>query len=183
VRFVDDRLQQLARALFKQTQQEPRDSLLVCPPVFNPTVELTNPYLFGSSVVPVGTATDPRAESTIFAEVVDKSGASGIDVHDMIFFSPGVWHLQLHHWESFTGTTNFAASQSLNLQVLTQELGSVLFTMPVFTYRRRTGDNHEVVRELWLPMLGTWKLSRVLAAFVAADEYHAVDTVFARRFI
>lgn len=182
MRFINDRLSQLARIAGAQVQPEQTDNLLSVGRALAPVVELVDPIRAGGSA-PFGSAAAPFAESLVFHDVLDMSGVVGLDTRTLVTFAPGCWHLNIHKTFTFDGTTNFGKSHVLNLTTVAADLGTVIFTAQLFGYRFQTGARRDVVRDLALTFLTPWQLVTITTGTVAADELHAVLSVNARRFI
>lgn len=183
MRFINDRLAQIARISAAQTQPDPRDSILEVPGTQQPTVEFADPIRRGGSAAAgFGTAADPVSESIIFHDHVDLSGVSGIDSRNLAFFSPGLWHINLHKGFEFNGTTNQGKNQLLRFTTVAGDLGSVIFSADLLKYQFVTGSRREMFREFWIAPLTVWTLVTITGATVAADELHSFLSVVARRF-
>lgn len=184
MRITNDRLQQLARIPSQQLEHDPRDSIITFPPVVTGVMDLSDPIrrFLNTSAAAAGSSADPVQESVMLFDAVDLSGVQGLDTRNIAFFTAGLWHLQIAKRFSFTGTTNLAKTQLLQLTT-TADLGVVVATVPIDKQLFITGAGFSFVRDMWLPMLSAWTLVTVTTNTVAGDELHSMTSIVARRFI
>jgi hypothetical protein len=181
VKLTDDRLAQFARVLRKSSSPQPGDNLLTIPGVLALIAELSTPITAASVSLTMGTAADPKAESFIINDLVDKSGAQALDSHSLLFASAGLWHIHAHLSHVFSGTANLGASDLISMTTTGDVLNAPFGPVNLSLYRRSVAQ-HEWVRDFWLPMLDAWTLTSITAATVAGDELHRSLTIIARRF-
>lgn len=185
MRLVDDRLAQYARILRAQAQPQPGDNMFEVAARQSAVLQLSLPIMrgFQTNVAPAGSAADPVQESCLLFDTVSKTGAVGLDSHNIGTFSPGLWHIEVEKAFHFTGTTNQATASLVQLVIgATVSLGTQNFSANLLRDKHYTGLHLHSRRDLWLPMLDAWQLNHVVFATVAGDALDDDVHIVARRF-
>jgi len=188
MRIIDDRLAQYRRILVKSAQPDPApgDNIIRVPPEILGTLDLSQPLVRGGSTAagPLGTATDPVADSFSIMDPMATNGAAGLDSRGLVFASAGLWHLHIASDGMFIGTNNTAGQSLLQLQGgINPLLGTPAFQANLEYLHFLTGNIKHRASDFWLPMLDAWNLVRITTARVAGDLFVENYSVIGRRFL
>jgi len=184
VRFVNDRLSQFARIAGSQGQPKTGDNLLEITPLLLGVLDMSDPIRRGVQTFAgaAGSVTEPVAESILIQDSYDQVGVQALNSRDIAFFAPGLWHLNIFKQFRFDGTNAPGSLSQLILTSVATDLGSIIFNVLLSQHRYYIGAARDYNRDIWLPMLTTWKLNTISSAMVAGDEIHTMTSIVARRF-